>query len=202
MEPLKVAAALREILPQQSILVLDTGNHAHYFAAFYPIYAGGKLLTPGGWTPMGFAPAAVIGAKIAAPDSQCISISGDGGFFMTCQEVITAVEWNLPVVWIVFNNKALGAIRDGQICDFGERIIGTEFSQQADFAQMARAFRAEGVTVSEYAELKPAIEHALQCGKPCVVDLILEPDAVPPPVAGAWLEPERGGPRPRPRSAS
>jgi acetolactate synthase-1/2/3 large subunit len=200
MEPLKVAADLREILPRQSIMVLDTGNHAHYFSAFYPIYAGGKLLNPGGWTPMGFAPAAAIGAKLAAPDLPCISITGDGGFFMMCQEVITAVEWDLPVVWIVFNNQALGAIRDGQVYDFGERIIGTEFRERADFAQLARAFKAEGISVNEYSELTPAVEHALNCGKPCVIDLILERDAIPPPVAGSWYEPERGVLRPKPRA--
>jgi len=200
LEPLRVAAELRELLPAESILALDTGNHAHYFAAFYPIYAGGKLLNPGGWTPMGFGPAAILGAKLARPDLPCICVTGDGGFFMSCQEVITAVEWGVPVVWIVFNNKSLGAIRDGQIYDFKERIIGTEFTEQADFAQLARAFKAEGITVREYSELAPALAHALNCGKPCVIDLILERDAVPPPVAGSWYEPERGIPCPKPRS--
>lgn len=119
---------------------------------------------------------------------------------MSCQEVITAVEWGVPVVWIVFNNKSLGAIRDGQMYDFKERIIGTEFTEQADFAQLARAFKAEGITVREYSELAPALAHALNCGKPCVIDLILERDAVPPPVAGSWYEPERGIPCPKPRS--
>ena len=200
MEPLRVAEELRSVLPRDSILALDTGDHAHYFAAFYPIYGSKRLLNPGGWTPMGFGPAAIIGAKLAAPDKPCVCVTGDGGFSMVCQEVITAVEWDAPVVWVVFNNMALSAIREGQKAAYDGRIIGTEFTERADFVALGKALGAEGVRVETYGEIKEAMEFALGCGKPCVVELIIERDAVPPPVAGAWCEPVRGWLEPMPRA--
>lgn len=199
MEPLKVADELRKILPKDSILAVDTGSHAHYFSAFYPIYGSKRLLNPGGWTPMGWSPTAILGAKLARPDTQCISVSGDGGFSMVCQEVITAVEWNTPVVWIVFNNAALAAIRDGQKAAYDGRIIGTEFTKRADFAAVAKAFGAEGIKVEKYSEIKDAVDYALNCGKPCLIDMIIATDPIPPPVAGAWCEPVRGWISQRPR---
>jgi len=199
LEPLRVAHELRELLPRDSILAIDTGAHAHYFAAFYPVYHSHGLLNPGGWTPMGWGPTAIIGAKIARPDTPCICVTGDGGFAMVCQEVLTAVEWDLPVIWIVFNNIALAAIREGQKGAYDHRIIGTEFTQRADFAAMARAFGAEGITVDSYSGLRDAVSHGLSCGKPCVIDVMIERDAIPPPVAGNWYEPERDQPEPMPR---
>ncbi|MBI2939432.1 MAG: thiamine pyrophosphate-binding protein [Chloroflexi bacterium] len=202
LEPLRVAAELRELLPRDSILAVDTGNHQHYFSAFYPIYGPRRLLNPGGWTPMGFGPTAVLGAKLAEPQTPCVCVTGDGGFQMVCQEVLTAVEWELPVVWIVFNNVSLQAIREGQKGSYGGRIIGTDFHQRADHAKMAEAFGAVGLRVETYRELGPAVGQALRCGRPCVVDLILERDAAPPPVAGRWCEPARDWAPPLPRGAA
>ncbi len=118
---------------------------------------------------------------------------------MVCQEVITAVEWDTPVIWIIFNNLALGAIRDGQKTAYGGRIIGTEFTKRADFAAIAKAFSAEGIKVEKCSEIKDAVEYAMNCGKPCVIDMIIATDPVPPPVAGAWCEPVRGWVPEKPR---
>jgi len=199
MEPLRIADELRKILPRDSILAVDTGMHAHYFSAFYPIYGPKLLQNPGGWTPMGWGPTAIIGAKLARPDAACVCVTGDGGFTMVCQEVLTAVEWNTPVVWIVFNDKALNAIRHGQRGAYDGRIIGTEFKNRADFAAMARAFSAEGITVTRHDEIRDAVQHALNCGKPCVIDMIIASDPIPPPTAGDWCEPVRAWVQPLPR---
>ncbi len=199
MEPLRIANELRNVLPRDSILAVDTGMHAHYFAAFYPIYGPKLLQNPGGWTPMGWGPTAIIGAKLARPDADCVCVTGDGGFTMVCQEVLTAVEWNTPVVWIVFNDKALNAIRHGQRGAYDGRIIGTEFTTRADFAAMARAFGAEGITVEKHADIKKAVKHALNCGKPCVIDMITVSDPIPPPTAGDWCEPVRAWVEPKKR---
>jgi acetolactate synthase-1/2/3 large subunit len=201
MEPMKVADELRRVLPRDSILAIDTGNHAHYFASFYPIYGPRSVLNSFGWTPMGFAPTAVIGAKLANPDRACVCVTGDGGFSMVCQEVITAVEWGTPVVWIVFNDMNLTAIREGQKAAYDGRIIGTEFTQRADFAALARAFQAEGIRVNHYSEIEDAVDHALTCGKPCVIDMMIEPNPIHPPLAGDWCEPVRGWLEPLPRGS-
>jgi len=201
MQPLLITQQVRDVLPAASILSVDTGNHAHYFSCHYPILEGGYFLNPGGWTPMGWGATAIIGAKLARPDLPAVSVTGDGGFLMVCQEVATAVEWNLPVVWLVYNNQSLGAIRDGQKADFGNRITGTEFNVPVDFAAMARSMGAEGIRVDHHDQVKPALQQALDCDKPCVIDLIVDANAKSPPVAGAWYEPGRAEPAPKPRGS-
>ncbi|MCY3993715.1 MAG: thiamine pyrophosphate-binding protein [Caldilineaceae bacterium] len=199
MEPLRVVEELRRVLPREVLFSLDTGDHNHYFGAFFPIHSPRRLLYPGGWTPMGFGPTSIIGGKLARPDLPAVSVTGDGGFLMVCQEVITAVEWGLPVVWVVFNNQTLGAIRGGQQGSYGGRVIGTEFCENADYAALAKSLKAEGLTVNRYSEIEDAMSHALACGKPCVVDMQIARDPVPPPIAGMWFEPERDEIPPRPR---
>ena len=199
MEPLRVVEELRRVLPKDILFSLDTGDHNHYFGALFPIYSPRRLLYPGGWTPMGFGPTSIIGGNLARPDLPAVCVTGDGGFLMVCQEVITAVEWGLPVVWVVFNNQTLGAIRGGQQGSYGGRVIGTEFSENADYAALAKSLKAEGLNVSRYAEIEETMSYALACGKPCVVDMQIARDPVPPPIAGMWFEPERDEIPPRPR---
>ena len=199
MAPLRIAEQVRRLLPGRSLLSIDTGNHAHYFSFNFPVPSGGLFLNPGGWTPMGWGPTAIIGAALARPGMPAVSITGDGGFLMVCQEIGTAVEMGLPIVWLVFNNRVLAAIREGQKADFGGRTIGTEFAVPTDFAMLARALGAEGIRVSRHSEFDAAFEHALDLGRPCVLDLAIDPDAEHPPVAGSWFEPGRGEPEPLPR---
>ncbi len=199
MEPVKAAEAIRRVLPEDSILAIDTGNHAHYFTAFYPTFGSRRFLCPGSWTPMGWSPAAIIGAKLAEPETPCVSVTGDGGFFMMCQEVITAVEWNVPVVWIVFNNQTLNAIRLGQKADYDGHIIGTEFETRADFAALAKSLNAEGVRIERASQVAEALEFALQCDKPCVLDLVVQTDPVLLPFAGDFFTPGKHSIPPKPR---
>lgn len=199
MEPLRVVEELRRVLPREVLFSLDTGDHNHYFGAFFPVFGPRRLLYPGGWTPMGFGPTSIIGGKLARPDLPAVCVTGDGGFLMVCQEVITAVEWDAPVVWAVFNNGTLGAIRGGQQASYGGRVIGTEFSRDTDYAALARALNAEGLTVTRHSEIGDAMREALACGRPCVVDMRIARDPVPPPVAGLWYEPGRDEIPPRPR---
>ena len=202
MQPMRVMKELEKALPRDLLLSLDTGDHNHYFGAFFPVYETRRLLAPGGWTPMGFGPTAILGGKLASPDLPAVCVTGDGGFLMVCQEVATAVEWDLPVVWVVFNNRALGAIREGQKAAYDGRIIGTEFKVDADYATLARSLGAQGLSVSDYDQIGDAVRWALDCGAPCVVDMRIALDPIPPPVAGRWFEPHRDEIPPRPRSAS
>lgn len=191
MESMVISNLLRKLLPRDSILSVDTGIHAHYFSAFYPIYGPRLFLNPGGWTPMGWGPTAIIGAKLAEPDKVCVSITGDGGFLMVCQEILTAVEWNIPILWFIFNDMALRAIREGQKQSYSNRIIGTEFTQNTNFADMARSMGALGFTVKRTKQLNKVVDQAISSNKPCVIDLYVDRNAVYPPLAGSWYEPSR-----------
>ena len=142
---------------------------------------------------MGFGPCSVLGAKLAAPDKVCISVCGDGGFAMVPHVLCTAVEYDIAVIWIVWNNFAWGAIRDLQYGLFGGREHGTAFYRgneryNPDFAAWARACGADGITVTRSGDLGNAIAQALRNRRPCVIDVHVDAD-VRPPSTGTWQLP-------------
>ena len=111
---------------------------------------------------MGFGVCGVLGAQLAAPDRPCVAVVGDGGFTMAPHVLCTAVEYALPVVWIIWNNFAWAAIRDLQYGLFDGREIGTAFYRgrtgeryNPDFAAWARACGADGVTVTRRRSSRP-----------------------------------------------
>ena len=114
--------------------------------------------------------------------------------------VATAVQYNLPCVWIVMNNYAIGAIRDLQKFYYGGRIIGTSFEKyegrtyhdgelwNPDFAAMARSMGGQGVTVTKPGEIAGAVEHAIQSGLPTVIDVKIDRD-ITVPLTTTWQMP-------------
>jgi len=144
---------------------------------------------------MGFGPGAILGAKLAAPDRPCISICGDGGFTMVPHVLCTAVEYQIPAVWVVWNNFSWSAIRDIQYGLFGGREIGTGFYQDdnkepynPDFAGWARAAGAEGITVTKSEDFKGALEHAVAANVPFLIDVHVDAN-IRPPATGTWALP-------------
>jgi acetolactate synthase I/II/III large subunit len=138
----------------------------------------------------------VLGAKLAAPDRPCISVCGDGGFSMTPYVVATAVEFDIPCIWVIWNNFAWAAIRDIQMGMFGGREHGTAFYRgqdrkkpyNPDFAAWARACGADGVTVTKSEDLRGALEQAIKNNRPCVLDVHVDAE-VRPPSTGTWQLP-------------
>ena len=165
------------------------------------------MLNTWGFSGMGFGPSAVLGAKLAAPEAPCVAICGDGGFTMVPHVLCTAVEYDIPAVWVVWNNFAWAAIRDIQYGLFEGREIGTGFyagdnarPYNPDFAAWARAAGAEGVTVTEQGDFAPALEQAIASGRPTLLDVHVDAE-VRPPATGTWAlpplphqEPVFGGP--------
>jgi acetolactate synthase-1/2/3 large subunit len=156
----------------------------------FPIYTPGSLLTPGGYATMGFGPPAAIGAKIADPKRTVISLVGDGGFGQNPSALATAVEHNLPIIWLVMNNNAFGTIAGLQKAHFGTT-HGTVFSSESDWKQMkpnyaaiARAYGCEGVRIESAAQLAPALRTALESGRPYVLDVPMKNN--PTPTTGHW----------------
>jgi len=144
---------------------------------------------------MGFGPSAILGAKLAAPDVPCVSICGDGGFTMVSHVLCTAVEYDIPAVWVVWNNFAWAAIRDLQYAYFEGREHGTAFYHgpdrkpyNPDFAAWARAAGVEGMTVTKSQDFKGALEHAVKLNKPCLIDVHVDAN-IRPPGTGAWALP-------------
>ncbi len=118
MRPERILAAVREVLPRDAIITTDVGWNKNGVGQQFPIYTPGSILTPGGYATMGFGAPAAIGAKLACPDRVVVALVGDGGFGQNPAVLATAVEQDVPVVWVVMNNYAYGTIaglRDGAL---------------------------------------------------------------------------------------
>ncbi len=200
LDPLPVFRELRAALPADAIVASDTGDHQHYFGTGpYPALRGGRYLNPGQWTPCGFAPVAIIGAKLASPGSPCVAVTGDGGFMMVMQEVATAVEWETPVVWAVFDDRTLSAIRGGQKSAYDGHVTGVDFENPIDFVKAAQSMGALGFRPTTYPEVGDALRSALASGRPAVVSIPITRDKTPPQEAGFWYDPVRRETPPLPR---
>lgn len=196
LRPEYVVGALQRVLPEDTILTLDSGVHHNWFMQFWQPRRTQSMLNSWGFSSMGFGVCGVLGAQLAAPDRTCISVCGDGGFTMTPYVVCTAVEYELPCIWIVWNNFAWAAIRDLQYGLFEGREHGTAFYRgqgsgqryNPDFAAWARACGADGVTVTRSADLQGAVEQAIANRRPCVIDVHVDAE-VRPPSTGTWQLP-------------
>ena len=195
LRPEFVVSAVQQMLPDDAILSLDSGVHHNWFMQFWRAKRPQSMLNSWGYSSMGFGVCGILGAQLAAPDRPCVAVVGDGGFTMAPYVLCTAVEYNLPVVWIVWNNFAWGAIRDLQYGLFDGREIGTAFYKgqsgeqyNPDFAAWARACGADGMTVTKPQDLKGAIERAIKNKRPCVIDVHVDAN-VRPPSTGTWQLP-------------
>jgi acetolactate synthase-1/2/3 large subunit len=196
--PEYVVGTLQKVLPDDVILSLDSGVHHNWFMQFWKARRPQSMLNSWGYSSMGFGVCGVLGAQLAAPDRPCVAVVGDGGFTMTPYVVCTAVEYNLPCVWIVWNNFAWSAIRDIQVGLFGGREIGTAFYKgpqgpggeryNPDFAAWARACGADGITVTRSEDLGDAVALAVRNRRPCVIDVHIDAE-VRPPSTGTWQLP-------------
>jgi acetolactate synthase I/II/III large subunit len=193
--PERIVEDCRRVLPDDAIITLDSGVHHNWFMQFWNARRPQGMLNTWGFSGMGFGVSSVLGAKLAAPERACVSICGDGGFVMTPHVLCTAVEYDIPVVWVVWNNFAWGAIRDIQHGLFGGREIGTAFHAGAnrapynpDFAAWARAAGAEGRTITRSEDFAGALEEAVRSNRPYLLDVHVDAD-VRPPATGTWALP-------------
>jgi len=193
--PERVVTALRRVMPDDGILSLDSGVHHNWFMQFWAARQPQTMLNTWGFSSMGFGPSGILGAKLAAPERACVSVVGDGGFTMTPHVLCTAVEYDIPAIWVIWNNFAWGAIRDIQHGLFDGREIGTGFyagdnrePYNPDFAALARACGVEATTVKRTGDLESAFEHAINLGKPYLIDVHVDAE-VRPPATGTWSLP-------------
>jgi acetolactate synthase-1/2/3 large subunit len=145
-------------------------------AQFYLTTQPRTWVTSGGLGAMGFGFPAAIGAQMGRPDALVCAIVGDGGFQMTMQDLATAVEWGLPIKIYIINNKSLGMVRQWQQMFYRERYSHV-WLQNPDFAKLAEAFGAVGITARRPEDVAPAIERSLQVtDRPCLVDFHCDPE--------------------------
>jgi acetolactate synthase-1/2/3 large subunit len=174
-------ADLRRVVPDNGIVLSDVGGHHNWLVSDWEARKSRTFLQTWGFASMGFGVCGGLGAKLAAPDRPVVSVCGDGGFAMWPSAVLTAVEYNIPVVWLVWNNYGYGVIRDQQMGFFGKtRELACAFTDpggqlfSADYAAMARSMGANGVTVEKPGDLAPQLEAAIASNRPTVLDVRVE----------------------------
>jgi acetolactate synthase-1/2/3 large subunit len=200
--PERLVADVRRVVPEDGIVLVDVGAHHNWMVAEYGAWKARTLLQTWGYASMGFGVAGPLGAKLAAPDRAVVTVCGDGGFVMNASAVLTAVEYEIPVVWLVWNNAGFSVIRDQQLGYFGHgRELATMFRDKhgrlvsADYAAMARSMGAEGATVEKPADLAGQLEAAIASNRPTVLDVRVDPE-VRPLATGSWDLPPLPPPTP------
>lgn len=188
MRPERILSELRKALPPDGFIVTDVGWNKNGVAQQFPITVPGTFITPSGLATMGFGPAAVLGVKLAFPDRAAVSLVGDGGFSANPAVVATAMEADLPVIWLVMDNAAFGTIAGLEAMHYGWS-FGCLFERhgqpyRADYAAMARSFGARGVAINSADELGPALQEALASNLPTVIQAPME--NAPTPTPGHW----------------
>ncbi|MCX6694119.1 MAG: thiamine pyrophosphate-binding protein [Methanomicrobiales archaeon] len=179
LKPQRLIRDLEEALPDDAILFTDVGSHLIWAIHYLNVKKPGSFIAPFGLLTMGYATAAAIGGKLAAKERPVVALVGDGCFQMNGMEVATAVNYNVPVVWVIMNNGRLGLIHALQRYTFGDDTILTKFSQ-VDFARIAEGLGAVGVRVTCPGELTRALPEAIRSERPTVIDCIIDPDELPP----------------------
>jgi acetolactate synthase-1/2/3 large subunit len=174
----EVMQFLRDRLPRDSIITNGAGNFSLWAHRFYHYGAFRTQLAPTSGA-MGYGVPAAVAAKLVQPDRTVISLSGDGDFMMTGQELATAAQYDLKITFIVVNNGMYGTIRMHQEREFPGRVSGTEL-RNPDFAALARAYGFHGETVEATSDFQAAFERAQKAPTAALIEVRIDPDAINP----------------------
>ncbi|MEZ5812016.1 MAG: thiamine pyrophosphate-binding protein [Rhizobiaceae bacterium] len=169
---------LQSALPDDAIMTNGAGNYSTWLLRFHRFRKYGTQAGPTSGS-MGYGTPAAVAAKDLFPDRQVVAFAGDGCFLMNGQEFATAVQYGLPIIVIVINNGIYGTIRMHQEREYPGRVSATSLTNP-DFAALARAYGGHGETVEETADFAPAFERARQSGKPSIIEIRLDAEAILP----------------------
>ena len=167
MRPPRVLSDIRQALGRSDVLVSDVGLHKLWIGRMFPAHEPGTVLIANGLAGMGFALPTAIAAKLVHPDRNVVTVSGDGGFLMNCQELETAVRLRTPVVNVIWENGQYGSIVWKQDKKFG-RHFGVDFGNP-DFVKLAEAFGAPAWRCASADEFSQRLGHALTLDVPSVI---------------------------------
>jgi acetolactate synthase-1/2/3 large subunit len=171
-------AHMREELPEDTIFCNGAGNYAAWLHRFYRYRAFPTQLAPTSGA-MGYGVPAAIAAKIVHPERTVIACAGDGCFMMSAMELATATRYGANVIFLVFNNGMYGTIRMHQERDYPYRVSGTELTNP-DFVPFAESFGAFATRVSRTEDFAPALAAARKAGKPALIEITIDPEAIAP----------------------
>jgi acetolactate synthase-1/2/3 large subunit/sulfoacetaldehyde acetyltransferase len=176
-QPSGLFKTLRDVVPQDAAYTMDAGTLCLQATDKLNYWQPKSLFTPLDFGLVGFSFACGLGVKLACPDRPVISLMGDGGFGMTTSELSTAVDHGINTITVVMNNGCWGAEKAYQRDFFNGRYIGADVSSPP-FDKLAELYGAKGYRAETLGQVSGAIEAALDCGKPAVIDVMVDPNAL------------------------
>ena len=172
----QMLSAIRETFGEETIVVTEVGQHQMWTAQYFGFEKTRKFITSGGLGTMGFGLGAAIGSQIGNPDQCVVHIAGDGSFKMNSNELGTVSKYNIPLKTFVFNNNALGMVRQWQRLFCNSRFSETDGDDSVDFVKLAEAYGIDGYRVTTHEELLAVLKIIKDNKRPVVVDCILDHD--------------------------
>ncbi len=174
LKPWHILNAINELTNNDCIVSTEVGQHQMFAAQYIKTQEPRHFITSAGLGTMGYGLGASIGAKVAMPHKIVFNIAGDGCFRMNNIELATMVEYDIPVIVCVFNNHALGMVRQWQTLFYDKRYSNTDLSTKTtDFVALAKAYGCNAYNVFRIDEVKPTLKKAIESNKPCVINFEL-----------------------------
>lgn len=164
--PQRIIGLLEEAFPEDGVITCDAGENRLFMMQWYRCKAEGEYLQPAGGGGMGYAVPAAMAAKLVHPQRTALAVCGDGGFAMSIHALMTAVQENLPIGVVVFNNEALGWVLHGM----GRKAVAAHFAH-FDHGAVARSIGCDGLRVESVDELRDALKQLPGLHKPLVIDV-------------------------------
>ena len=177
LRPHYVVGRIYELTKGEALITTEVGQNQLWAAQFYKYTTPRQFISSGGLGTMGYGLGACIGAKMGRPEKKVINIAGDGSFRMNCTELATAVEYKLPIIVAILNNRVLGMVRQWQELFYDGRYSSTTIDRGTDFVALAEAFGAVGINVTKPEEVDAALSRALASeDKPVLINFEIDRD--------------------------
>ena len=180
LKPQRVVAEMRRALPDDAILFVDIGNVMAWALHYYEVRRPGSFFINMGFGSMGHGVAAAIGGKLAAPHRPVVALVGDGAFAMNGMEVHTAVENDIPVIWVVQNNGGHGMVHLGETMQFKGKFHTALFNHTLDIVKIAEALGALAFKAERPGDVEKFVRMGLAANRPTVIDARTDVNAFPP----------------------
>ena len=180
--PHEILHTISDLTRGEAIIATDVGQHQMWSCQYFHFKRPGQLLTSGGFGTMGFGYGAAFGAKLGNPDQVVVHCTGDGCFRMNCHEMATVNYYDIPVITVIFNNGALGMVRQWQTLTCKGRHSQTTLNRGPDFVKLAEAYGIPGYHATNQEEFAAAFQTALDSGHAAVIDCVLDIDEMVHPM--------------------
>ncbi len=176
LKPQYIMERIYAVTAGDAVITTEVGQNQIWAAQFYKYTQPRTWISSGGLGTMGYGLGASIGAQIGRPDKRVFNIAGDGSFRMNCNELATAVEYELPIIVVILNNRSLGMVRQWQDLFYDRRFSQTTIDRTTDFVKLAEAYGAVGLRLERTEDVDDVLKQALAANRPVVIDCNINPN--------------------------